>query len=436
MRANKDDDSYWVVPPPVVIQPRSRADIWVQDSIGLSGSGGRLSYTDGTRTFEFVLACPTGVAPNVVRSPVPSYRTRTGSSGWRSGGVDWFGHPVQARFFVEPVRTAAVVPAVARPAAQAEAGEYELPQGGGGRVAARILWPALGFPAVIAPRPAPQGPAGAQHTISVLLLSDRPTLTAEDAARHLRIVPWKERTRRQVPATFGASELTVRSGAALERPQKDKHGVAVVFGGDRYERCIVASLSQKVRELYAEQGLRHLHEIRVSEQASGRLPDGPYHVLWNGSAPSGLSDEMRLLVDRIAVPRRRRIAAKTEAERFWLRQNLGLLIDEYRYEYGALHPPYQETERRFTEVLHPVFVRRQTGSLKHRPPHRHARRRPERRLRGEPPPAAGRQQDVGGRRSALLPGRPRPVQQLEPLLRTASTRTRSKPARRSSSPAT
>jgi hypothetical protein len=233
-------------------------------------------------------------------------------------------------------------------------------------IAARILWPALGFPAVIAPRPAPQGPSGVQHSLCLLLLSDRPALTAEDAARHVRIVPWDERTRRQAAPAFRASELTVRSGATLERPQRDKQGRAVSFGGDRYERCIVASLSRAVRDFYARQGLRHLHEIRVSEAASGRLADGQYHVLWNGSTASGPSDEMRLLVDRFAVPRRGRLTADTEAERRWLQQNRQFLIDEYRFDYGALHPPHQaeDPQRRYTEVLHPVFVRREPGSLR------------------------------------------------------------------------
>ena len=365
VRWSKDASSYWVVPPPLWIQPRSRADIWVQDTIGTRGSGGRFTYSDGTRTLEFALACPTGVSSNVVRSPVPGFRTRTGSSPWRTGGVNWFGHPVQARFFVEAVRPAGLVPAAGRPRGEAEVHDFELPPAtGGGPIAARILWPALGFPAVIAPRPAPQGPPGAQHSLCVLLLTDRPTLTAEDAARHLRIVPWDQRTRRQVGPTFGPSELTVRSGARLERPQNDNHGAAVVFGGDRYESSIAASLSLAVRGFYAKQGLRHLHEIRVSEQASGRLADGQYHVLWNGTTPSGLSDEMRMLVDRFAVPRRKGLPAKTEAEKFWLRHNLGFLIDEYRCEYGALHPPYREPQKRYTEVLHPVFVRRETGSLK------------------------------------------------------------------------
>ena len=40
-------------------------------------------------------------------------------------------------------------------------------------------------------------------------------------------------------------------------------------------------------------------------------------------------------------------------------------MDEYKFDYGALHPPYQrdDGQRRLTEVLHPVFVKRLSGPL-------------------------------------------------------------------------
>jgi hypothetical protein len=240
-------------------------------------------------------------------------------------------------------------------------------------IAARILWPALGFPAVIAPGSVPEGAPTAQRCVCVLLVTDRPTLTADEAARHLRVVPWAERDRRRIekgqPGSFSPADLTIRSdapGGKLTKAQKDDRGDLVVFGGDRYEDSIAASLSRAVRTFYATQGLRHLHEIRVAERASARLPDGQYHVFWNGSADGGPSDELRMLVDHFAVPRRRRLAADTEAERRWLQQNLGFLVDEYRFDYGSLHPPYQarDAQRRFTEVLHPLFVRRGPADLR------------------------------------------------------------------------
>jgi len=87
------------------------------------GSAGRFIYTDGTRRLEFVVECPTGFLPNVVRSPVTGYLTKTENRAWRSGGVDRTGHPLQVRFVVEALRPAprirvppsAPAPAPARP---------------------------------------------------------------------------------------------------------------------------------------------------------------------------------------------------------------------------------------------------------------------------------------------------------------------------------
>src|SRR5262249_13823007 len=68
-------------------------------------------------------------------------------------------------------------------------------------VPARILWPALGFPAVIAPNgnenalPAPQ--------ICLLIMCDRDPkrrpLSKLDVAKHLRIVPWAAQHKRWLP---------------------------------------------------------------------------------------------------------------------------------------------------------------------------------------------------------------------------------------------
>lgn len=243
-----------------------------------------------------------------------------------------------------------------------------------GRIAARILWPALGFPAVIAPRPTgPDDPLASSPTraICALVLSNRKYLSKEDAARYLRIVTWTDRTRRDVAAgpesSFSPSEIQVRNDAAggwqqLTRSQSDKLSQAVVFGNDRDgNNGIVVSLARRVREFYRKQGLAYLHEIRVSESASARLRDERYHLLWNSEAADEHkpSDEMRLLVDAFARPRRKALGAAWQ-------QELGFLVDEYQYEYGALHPPYdlKDSQRRLTEVLHPVFVQRQSRSLR------------------------------------------------------------------------
>jgi hypothetical protein len=119
VRFAQESASFWVVPPPEVIAPRTRACVWLQDKPGVQGSAGRFTYTDGSRTFEFVLECPTGLLPNIVRSPVPGYLTRTGSRPWRRDGVDRQGHPLQVRFVVEALRPAgrfAVPPSAPAPA--------------------------------------------------------------------------------------------------------------------------------------------------------------------------------------------------------------------------------------------------------------------------------------------------------------------------------
>ncbi len=235
-------------------------------------------------------------------------------------------------------------------------------------LAVRILWPALGCPAVIAPGAArAEGstvpPAAGQA--SVLLLSNRPAMTAGDAARNLRVVPWAQRARRYIPSgqpgCFAPTELTVRTDSPatpLLQPQHDDRGDAVRFGGDG-QSSIAVSLARPVRRFYERQGLRYLHEIRISEAACAKLPDGQYHLFWNGrpNAESDPSDEMKLLLDQYALPTRR---AELRPDKRHEQLKITTLLDEYQFEYGALHPPYQQADRdkRLTEVLHPLFVRR------------------------------------------------------------------------------
>jgi UDP-2,3-diacylglucosamine pyrophosphatase LpxH len=118
VRSSRERASFWVVPPPVQIAPRSRANVWLQDTPGLQGSGGRFTYSDGQRTLEFAVECPVNILfPNVVRSPVAGYVTRTADGPWRTGGVDPRGHPLQVRFFVESLRPGGMVPVSPGPGA-------------------------------------------------------------------------------------------------------------------------------------------------------------------------------------------------------------------------------------------------------------------------------------------------------------------------------
>lgn len=254
--------------------------------------------------------------------------------------------------------------------------EVESPGGGTTRVRARLLWPALGFPAVIAPRPASArgtAPGDSTRCIYVLLLSNRDTLTPGDAARHLRFVPWGARERRYIRdgelGSFRAGDIAVRvdsrsSPISLPSP-KDRLTALVGFGGGKGEKStIVAALAQRVREFYrsdpnlpAAERLPYLFEVQVSEEASDRLSDGLYHLFWNNAAPTekAPSDELRLLLDHFAAPRREKEDPELFAERgAWL-------LQEYEYEYGAHHPPYQSAlaiRKPRTEILHPVFVKR------------------------------------------------------------------------------
>lgn len=259
--------------------------------------------------------------------------------------------------------------------------EWELEAGGSSplQVSARILWPALGFPAVIAPRqngstdPLEGNPT---RCICLLILSNRRYLSKEDAARYLRIVPWSERARRHIadgqPGSFRVDDIQVINdddGKRLLWPKKDRLGAAVVFGGSRSltpgkpleENSIAASLAHRVREFYRTLGLAHLHEIRVSEAASARLAEGRYHLFWNGN-PAGEnapSNEMQMLLQHFAAPRRRGLGAA------WAK-HFQDFMDECKFDYGALHPPYQrdDGQKRLTEVLHPVFIERLSGPLR------------------------------------------------------------------------
>src|SRR5262249_61768662 len=89
----------------------------------------------------------------------------------------------------------------------------------GSPAAPQFLGPALGFPAVIAPRHgASRNPADsdATRTICVLVVSNVQTLTSHDAARYLRYVSWKNRKLRTIKAgdsgSFSPTELTVWNG--------------------------------------------------------------------------------------------------------------------------------------------------------------------------------------------------------------------------------
>src|SRR5262249_25404437 len=161
--------------------------------------------------------------------------------------------------------------------------------------------------------------------ICVLLLSSKPYLSKEEAARSLRYVPWAERGRRHIPpghgGAFAEEELAVRNDVKEPRltlpNAKDGLAEIIVFGGnaDGQNRASV-TLANRVRDFYRKVGLAHLHEIRVSEEASGRLRDGLYQLFWNNQAANekAPSDEMALLLQKFARPRRENLGELWEQQ--------------------------------------------------------------------------------------------------------------------------
>jgi hypothetical protein len=273
-------------------------------------------------------------------------------------------------------------PFVTRASGETERGEQPLPEAdsppstnaSSGAVRVRILWPALGFPAVVAPR---KGRTGSQfidsdctRCITLLVVSNRPLLSKQEASRFLRYVPWAERGRRHIAqgatGSFREEDIAVRNEQGpikLTFPAPaDDRGVMVSFGGDKDgTNSVFGDIHKQVLEIYRREGLSNLHEIRVSEAASDRLQNGLYQLFWNNTSTTedAPSDELQLLITRFATPRRQRDS------RQWASDHARLMA-EYEFEYGSLHRPYISTyggAKRRTEILHPLFIQRDPGPL-------------------------------------------------------------------------
>jgi hypothetical protein len=237
------------------------------------------------------------------------------------------------------------------------------PPAAGTRIQARILWPALGFPAVVTPHVGPSKATmrdgDATRCVCVLVLSDHASLTSAHVAERLRYVSWDKRGRRHIrsnpAASFPASEISVVRRSFVPG-RKDSFGQHVRFGHNgSNQHGVTAMLADYVISFYAKPGLKHLYEIRISEAATAKLAQGRYHLFWNNELTNESlpSDEMFMLLAQFARPRRKR----TDKE-----QDLEFLVNEYRYEYGSLHPPYNQHQGAAkpvpAEILHPLFVER------------------------------------------------------------------------------
>jgi Calcineurin-like phosphoesterase len=106
---------WWTVPPPQMIPSGARADIWVQDEYGATGSNATFSYQDGSATgaITFSVACPTTVFDNACSSTVRDFETKAGDHPWRTGATDPKGHPLQVRCTIGAVRAPGITAAAA-----------------------------------------------------------------------------------------------------------------------------------------------------------------------------------------------------------------------------------------------------------------------------------------------------------------------------------
>jgi hypothetical protein len=238
-----------------------------------------------------------------------------------------------------------------------------------GKLNARILWPALGFPAVIAPKPngsvSQIMDSDATRCICILLISNLKYLSKTDVSKYLRFVPWKERGQHFIQqgqkGSFAETDIAIVNdvaGAKLTLPGwKDSLGTGISFGGNKNgENAITVKLSDYVRNFYTKSGMPYLHEIRINEQVSGQLQDGQYNIFWNNENPGDdvPSAEMKLLLDKFALPRRQNLTD------LWNQQSK-FLLGEYEFEYGSLQRPYYNMLRMRqvrAEILHPLFVNR------------------------------------------------------------------------------
>lgn len=240
-------------------------------------------------------------------------------------------------------------------------------------IEARILWPALGFPEIISP----QGGDGRDPTscVNLLILSEAENLYPADVARHLRWVPWEERHTRWLPSAekggtnaFRAAEISVydpavEKSSGLIRP--------VLFADDHgAHNGIMVGISTFVLDFYAagykgadgkEHKLRYLHHVKISRDASAKLPAGKLlNLFWVNRNPKDTrqqrSAEMHPLIEKFAKSSRFGNDGVPTWDALVNRGNAAEyakgLLEEYEYDYK-----HDRTPENRTEVLHPLLVR-------------------------------------------------------------------------------
>lgn len=248
-------------------------------------------------------------------------------------------------------------------------------------IPARILWPALGFPAVIAPNSG--DPVLPSRTICLLLLSQRDPkhnpLSKADVAQHLRIVEWsKRREKRWLPTRAdGGSNAFAEEDIVVVRSREgfldDGRAQLVSIGQDQDGNGgFVLGLSNWVKKFYSNLNpprdrLFYLYEVQVAEHAAAELGDGLYHLFWVNKSRSDTaqqrSAEMEVLLESYARYSRfgnDGVLALKHLRGNTLKEFEHRHIREYEYEFSS----QSDAPDRRAEVLHPVFVRKPASALR------------------------------------------------------------------------
>ena len=107
----------------------------------------------------------------------------------------------------------------------------------------------------------------ATRCVTVLVLSDKANISKAEAERYLRIVAWKQRGRRHIPA--GAAGSFREVDLVVRRAKTDRNGEVVAFGGDGDTDAVVVTLPAFVRDQYAKAGMSHLHACALQSPVNG-----------------------------------------------------------------------------------------------------------------------------------------------------------------------
>lgn len=211
-------------------------------------------------------------------------------------------------------------------------------------IRARILWPALGFPEVIAP----------SDKIKLLLVADKAKLDKEDVKKYLRYVTWGKRTCRYCKdGSFSDADVEPKEPKIRG---EDEIAVALDF----------ANLSKDVKNLYEENGLKYLYEVEIKTKAP--LSENLYNLFWiniglNGDNSNTISDELNFLKDNFV--QKRKWIGKWHVQFIRLAKDVdveqppeGEYVSEYDLSLIGKKPlePSPSWKATKVEILHPLFV--------------------------------------------------------------------------------